>query len=544
MSKHARRTLLLFLSVFAVTFGARAHAQYHPKHKEVKAIIKKAADYLDNGKYTESKVGGQALVALALLKADAPTTNAKIQRAVELCTQDIDRAFRTKETVVYELCTAIIFLSELDAEQYKPQIKTMMDRLVSWQKSFGGWGYLEGLNKDNGDTSQTQYAVLATWTAERLGAYPMNKESVINVCNWLLRTQDPSGAWGYQGKDPGSFDRVGQEAIRESLGAAGSGSLYICADLLRLTKGSQSRLREQSNVPSALRVVKTETPSQLGPLTNEINESVLRQSMSDATKWVNSHLSFPPKQYPMYYLYSLERYETFRKLASGEKMSDTDSPEWYNRGVRYLMNTQLEDGRWEQGIDSHFDASFAILFLVRGTLKSVQKAQGFGGRMRGGRGLPTDTADVTIGNDGTIQKTPFQNNAEVLLKMLEGADFEEFDALSQDIEITLSDDPKKRAEELIRLRRLVGAEEFSVRFAAVKALAKTGELDNVPVFIFALGDPDRRVVVEGRNALRSLSRKFNGFGLSDRPSDGEKLGAIQRWKEWYKTIRPDVQFLN
>ena len=114
----------------------------------------------------------------------------------------------------------------------------------------------------------------------------------------------------------------------------------------------------------------------------------------------------------------------------------------------------------------------------------------------------------------------------------------------KEIQIQLSSDPKQRERELIRLRRLVKADEYIVRLTAIKALHETRDLDNVPVFIFALGDPDPRIVRRARNSLRLLSRKISGFGLNDDPSGGEKLNAIENWKDWYLTIRPDAQFLN
>jgi hypothetical protein len=80
--------------------------------------------------------------------------------------------------------------------------------------------------------------------------------------------------------------------------------------------------------------------------------------------------------------------------------------------------------------------------------------------------------------------------------------------------------------------------------AALRALHNTRDLDNVPVFIFALGDPDPRVVRRARDALRVLSRKIDGFGLADEPTEGAKLDASQRWKQWFLSIRPDAQFLN
>jgi HEAT repeat protein len=79
--------------------------------------------------------------------------------------------------------------------------------------------------------------------------------------------------------------------------------------------------------------------------------------------------------------------------------------------------------------------------------------------------------------------------------------------------------------------------------AAIKALYNLRDLNDVPIFIYALGDPDPRIVRKARDALRLISRKIDGFGLEDDPSEGAKLEAIQRWKQWYLGIRPDAQFL-
>ena len=55
------------------------------------------------------------------------------------------------------------------------------------------------------------------------------------MANWLLKTQDPSGGFGYQGNiAPNAGALVAQSEIRPSMTAAGSGSLYICANLLGL----------------------------------------------------------------------------------------------------------------------------------------------------------------------------------------------------------------------------------------------------------------------------------------------------------------------
>ena len=67
----------------------------------------------------------------------------------------------------------------------------------------------------------------------RIGISP-DVDSVEECTNWLLRTQDPGGAWGYQGKDPGDMTRVAQTKISLSMLAAGLGSTMICGNMLGL----------------------------------------------------------------------------------------------------------------------------------------------------------------------------------------------------------------------------------------------------------------------------------------------------------------------
>ena len=49
---------------------------------------------------------------------------------------------------------------------------------------------------------------------------------------WLIRTQDPSGGFGYQGKIGEGNKLVKQSEVRQSLSAAGLGSVYACSDML------------------------------------------------------------------------------------------------------------------------------------------------------------------------------------------------------------------------------------------------------------------------------------------------------------------------
>lgn len=533
---------MMTMLTLSVATPALAQAQYSPDHPEVKKMLNRALDYIESSS-PHPRLGGKALEAMTLIKGGRSAESEKVKLAIKVCKEAAERleSMHTGDSV-YDLGMAIIFLCELDPDEFRSEITSLMTLLNKWQREEkrGGWGYLDGANLKTGDTSMTQYAVLATWTADRTNAFPIQPTAGTNVLNWLLRTQDPSGGWGYQGVDPGpGGGRVKQIGVQESLSAAGLGSVYVMSDALRLTSGMR-KSNSNNGLPSAVRIVREEgkKPS-AGPLTEDVDRSRLVEAMERGNRYFSEPKFQGVQDWVYYYMYALERYQSFRELATGQ---DEKSPDWYNRGVQYLKSTQDESGAWRE--DDTADTSFGALFLMRGTKKSIQKAAGFDGRLLGGRGLPEDATKVTVGEDGRLVKTPFRGKAESLLAILEAAGDDDFEALDKDFEIVLSDDPRERALELERLRRLVAAEEFGVRLAALKALQNTRNLDNVPVFIYALGDPDPRVVVVARDALRLLSRKINGFGLSDEPSEAAKIDAIARWKEWFLALRPDAQFIN
>ncbi len=514
-----------------------------PESPQVKRLLVPALEFLDRDG-GHARLGGKCLVALALLKGDRPPNHPRIQAAAKAATEAAT-TLEQKHTadVIYDLGLAIIFLCELDAEQYRPEIKALVDLLRKWQKPHGGWGYLQGTHVKTGDTSMTQYAVLSLWTAHTTRAYPLDEgtiRDVEEVCNWLIRTQDPSGGWGYQGQDPGigNYQRIPQFDVQHSLSAAGCGSVYICADLLGLTRRVSGR---DPSLPSAVSEVRqTDSDSDTrGPLGRQVDPKRLQRALQDGNRWFERNFRINPQEWKYYYMYALERYQSFRALAGDGQLSH-----WYETGVNYLASAQGPNGAWDADAGPVADTCFAVMFLTRGTQKSIRRMQAYSGRLRGGRGLPSQLTNVTVGEDGQVVKSPFQGKAESLLAILEAGQGDNLDELPDTIEIQLSDDPLQRQRELERLRRLASADEYAVRMAALSALASTRELENVPVFIYALGDPDPRIVRKARDTLRLLSRRIEGFGLSDDPSEGEKLEAIEKWKRWYLSVNADAQFLN
>ena len=95
-----------------------------------------------------------------------------------------------------------------------------------------------------------------------------------------------------------------------------------------------------------------------------------------------------------------------------------------------------------------------------------------------------------------------------------------------------------------RLRGLVSGPVFESRLVAVRSLGKVRDLDNVPILLYALSDPDIRVVREADKALRFLSRRLDGFGPVDELSKTQQQKLQLDWRKWYLAIRPDAELLD
>ncbi|MEX2561255.1 MAG: hypothetical protein WD403_15135, partial [Pirellulales bacterium] len=70
------------------------------------------------------------------------------------------------------------------------------------------------------------------------------------------------------------------------------------------------------------------------------------------------------------------------------------------------------------------------------------------------------------------------------------------------------------------------------------ALARTRNLDEVPLLIEALEDPDAEVFRAAFDGLRFISRKFIGGSAPRQPDQAERIRAIDHWESWYRSIRP------
>ena len=438
---------------------------------------------------------------------------------------------------IYSTGIAIVFLCEVDPQKYVSEIETLAQSLVLRQKKHGAWGYADGSHAATSDTSMTQYGVLGLWAAHSNGI-AVRDDVIIAACNWLIRTQDPSGAWGYQGIDPLEYRRVAQREIRRSLTAAGLGSSFICSDLLGMRVEKPDRSIE--GLPAAFmrmpeKMVEKKVDDALGP---KFEPKRLRQAQLDGNRWVAQNLAFDGEPWLHYYMYGLERCMSFRELVEGKSPGDA----WYDRGVAHLTKSQHADGHWESQAGSQVDTAFAILFLMHGTKKTIEKTVGLeslSGVLVGGRGLPKDTSNVRVVG-GRIVGTSLATSIDELLEILEDPESDAFNSTIEfppELRVNAAD-PRERALQIERLARLASVGSPEVRKVAVETLAAGGTLDVIPSLIAAVEDRDNRVAIAARDGLRRISRKFNEFGPPENATAVEKSIAAAEWRKWFESVAP------
>jgi hypothetical protein len=545
-------TLAVLLALVAAFSGPSALA-LTPDSPDVKRAIRKAVRFLasDDEKSKDDRLGARALVGLVMLKnheaADHPRITAAAA-AIQAAVKGQEPAQIKLDAPIYTAGLCVIFLATLDAHTYAGEIDSLLRYLQYVQKPHGGWGYPE---RDSGDTSMTQYGVLSAWEAKQAGCR-ISRDSIEKAANWLLRTQDPSGAFGYQGAVSPIDALVKQGDIRPAMVVGGVGSVYMCADLLELVPRAAQR---DDNLPPALKEVEAVAPPAAAAEEGKLKVDLRRVKAAEArgVRYITGVGKNGKKNLKMnytdwttfYYLYAYERYASFRELAEGRTEKE---PAWYTEGARYLLSIQKSDGSWivKDSLSGKVpDTAFAALFLLRSSKRSIEKAYGYGeSTLVAGRGLSKETAAVAV-SAGKVLPVAQWKTAAALLPILDRREDPAFDKAIAALEQL----PPKEAQLLAKkhaevLRRLVADRSPSARIAAVKAIGNGNNLDLVPTLVYALGDPDVGVASQACDALRRLSHVLGAPAVPTPLTDDRRRDEIQYWKQWYLAIRPEAEFDN
>lgn len=510
---------------------------YTPESEKVRKITADAMKYLVKSS-KEDSLGGEALKGLAVYKyyhryrdlKVSDIDHPQVQYAVKYIRNELQKGLNhSDKTLNYSLGIAIIFLCEIDGNQkaYRSEIETLLRALFARQRPDGAWSYPDYAT---GDTSQTQYGILSTWFAIKKG-YQVPGNSMQRAVDWLIRTQDPSGQFPYQGYDPGpgNYNRIRQGQVRFTMSPAALGCLYIAQDSAGLA-GQRSQPKSTDVFKSTKAVRRTVKIS--------VNAPMLRRAISDGNRWYNANHSLAKldtgKNFH-YYLYSFERYHAMKAFCEGTRGGPAP---WYDAGVDTLAATQ-EELHWSGTRGPVISTSFALLFLLRSMEIAIEDTAG--GQSRGGYELPDDLTSLTAGDlkDGQVVGPKKVTDIESILKLIEEGDLADLQRIIPDLDGEVLDpDRVKRKKQVGKLRETLTSGGFSQRLAAAKMISSSGDIDNVPHLIFALTDGDHRITRTARDGLRLISRKFKGFGLSDLPTIDEKELAVKKWRRWYQSVRP------
>jgi hypothetical protein len=532
-----RVAAVLSLAAACCLLGPRPAGAVTPDSPEVKSTINKALKYLEQA--DDPRLGGKCLIGMAFLKNGADESHPKIAAAVASCQAHAKGDAASIRSDIYSTGIAIIFLCSLNPSKYSPEIIKFKDSLESRQKPHGGWGYPD---KPTGDTSMTQYGVLAYWEMQAVGL-PPSVQSTEKVANWILRTQDPRGNWGYQGKEGevlGSrLDLVKQDSEKQGMTAAGLGCTYMTADLLKL---SEFTVTPDASLPDALRPV---LQGGQKALTDKVDLRQIRAAQSRGKDWMKENFKIDPGGFVHYWLYALERYQSFREASEGNKDSS-----WYNEGYRYLRETQERDGSWP-GATENMEAvntAFGALFLLRSTKKAIERSKSFGAAsLLAGRGLPGAAKEVRIRAGQIVPKEISLTTAQ-MIDTLQQPESPQYRGVAADVlvlsEQLQSSPAAEQSEYLAKLRGLTATGARDARLAAVQVLGKLRDIDAGPALILALDDADWQIVQAADQSLQMLGRRISARLLGETPDPAARDAAKTDWKKWYLAVRPDAEFDN
>jgi hypothetical protein len=310
---------------------------------EVRTAIRRGVEYLKsqqdkvNGSWPEhpGQPGGMtALCTLALLTAGESPASREMQLALNYLRGLPD------PTDTYAVALQTMALAAAEPEKDRAIIARNARWLENAQMKDGPqagmWGYkFDGRRADN---SNTQFALLALYEAERVGIG-------IEPNVWRLSlehfrsTQRADGSWTY-------FEQQPPLPSTGSMTCAGVGSMLICSDRLGL--------REAEVLPNG-----SVQCCGLQSSDDHIERGIAwlgKQSLNDNPGMSAWHL---------YYLYGIER---VGRLSGRRFLGDLD---WYRSGAAVLLRSRdTLNGQWKGGgiIESNpvLGTSFALLFLAKG----------------------------------------------------------------------------------------------------------------------------------------------------------------------------------
>ena len=554
------RLFVLWMTVVLVSVccGNASAQRYTTEHPDVLRAIDKGLGYLEKNGAGENRTGGIALAALALVKNGAPENHRIVQQAVTKIRSCIksSREFEFDHPI-YSASLSAVLLCELDPNLHQHDLAAISFYLQSTQRWDGSWSYMTGNDVNShgsGDMSMTQNALMAAWSLHNSG-YPIPATMLNRAANFLILAQDNQGQFPYQTAIARNSGTVSHQGPSLGMTAAGMSGVYICRNMFDLDANVAARVAASNLAmikakPEVFKKIESDEDKRrrmasAEALRGNFSKARFDQITRSGDYWLerNYRGTGQSSGWWHYYLYALERYETFRDLAEGH--SD-DSPDWYNWVAHHLITTQKADGSWSSSGGAVPDTAFSVLVLCRSTRKAVEQHIAdpvVGGTMRGGRGLPVSAdADDIVLRDGQLVSLSELQSSQSLLERID-----ELSTMDEETLLQLSRMPARSLQSFLTTDRIQGARfwlndaDVEVRLAAMDLLAKSGDVKNAPALIAAMSDPEYAVVEAAHEALKRISRNAKALRLpaSDARNFSDQLETIRKnWQDWYREIDP------
>ncbi|MGL6196192.1 MAG: DUF4159 domain-containing protein, partial [Thermoguttaceae bacterium] len=348
------RLYVLFLCVLFSLISSHAFGQILDTESEaaqVNEAIDQAVRFLKSRQLADGswddttyKVGASALCTLALISSGLKKDDPAVSKALVFLRKyspDSKEMYRP----VYSVSLQTMVFSLADPQRDKALIRKNVDWLQKQQNSsdkmdnlqLGGWGY--GNDPGYADISNTQFAILALYEAERVGVtcdpkvWQLAKTYVEN----MQTSEGRMGGWGYS--------RTSRSATG-SLTCGGLASLIIAAGMV----DQGSAFAEGNDIYCCLD----------GDTKDAIN---IRRGFA----WMESNFSTTtnPKggnSWLYYYLYGVER---VGRMTGHRFIGNKD---WYRNGAESLLKFRMGKTHWagSPGESDLIATSFALLFLSKG----------------------------------------------------------------------------------------------------------------------------------------------------------------------------------
>ena len=272
--------------------------------------------------------GWTSLAMLALLNSGVQSEDPIIERGLKYSAQ-----IEPQHTYVVSLQTMVFAETARNDDHLRIQqnVDWLLRAMVKKGGKCKGWSYTQESRIP--DNSNTQYALLGLH-AGRLAGAKIDREVWQAIQDYYVTTQQPDHGWVYN-------PSTGRDSTL-TMTTAGLCGLLISG--MELNDGRE--VLQADGTATNCGVYAENKPA------------------TDALGWIARNFTIKVPQHTYYNLYGIER---TGRLSGQRFFGEHD---WYREGCEFLVNSQKEDGSWQEPNGREgwpvISTSFALLFLSKG----------------------------------------------------------------------------------------------------------------------------------------------------------------------------------